>query len=217
MAGLYNGVFAMRDTTTGSIWTHFDGSVLTGPLAGTGIRLELKPLVHTTWDEWRALHPDTLVPIWETGFEDRYRSVDPGTGGLNPRFRSTLLNTDERLPENQLVLGAGVGDSYRAYVLDEFGGALTVIPDVLGGHPIVVFMDPATDFALAYSAVVDDQILDFRAEDGVIRDSSGSAWSITGEAVAGPYSGTRLQFVSSFVTEWYGWAAYYPDTEIYGR
>ena len=39
----------MRDCQTGSLWTHFDGSVLQGPLAGTGVALDLQPLVHTTW------------------------------------------------------------------------------------------------------------------------------------------------------------------------
>lgn len=207
----------MRDDQTGSVWTHFDGTVLTGPLADTGIRMELLPVIHTTWEEWRDLHPDTLVPIWNTGYEDRYRELEPGGGGLSPRFQSTLLNSDDRLAENQLVVGAGVGDAFRAYVLDEYGDSLTVIPDVLGGHPIVVFADAGSDFGIAFSAVIDDRILDFDVADGVILDATGTTWDITGLATTGPLAGAQLQFVTSFVTEWYGWAAYYPSTEIYGR
>ena len=48
-AGLYNGLFVMSDRATGSVWTHYDGTVLQGPLAGQGIAMTIKPMAHTTW------------------------------------------------------------------------------------------------------------------------------------------------------------------------
>ena len=215
--GLYNGVFVMRDRQTGSLWTHFDGSILQGPLAGTGVSLELQPLVHTTWAEWLAIHPDTLVPEWDTPYTDRYRDVTPGGGGIRGAFQESLLNEDDRLETGELVLGAGVGSDFRAYVLDDFPDGLTVLADELGGFPIVVFLDPDDSFGLAYSAAVEGTLLEFHIDDGLIVDNEGSAWNISGTAIEGPRTGTALQFVTSFVTEWYGWVAYYPDTSIYGR
>ena len=217
MNGLYNGVFVMRDRQTGSLWTHFDGSVLQGPLAGTGVALDLQPLVHTTWAEWLAIHPDTLVPEWETPYTNRYRDVTPGGGNLGRAFQESLLNDDDRLERGQLVLGAGVGADFRAYVLDDFSGQLSVLADELGGFPIVVFLNPDDSFGLAYSAEIDGTVLEFRVEGEMIIDDEGTTWDIAGNAIAGPRAGTSLQFVTSFVTEWYGWAAYYPDTSIYGR
>lgn len=79
---------------------------------------------------------------------------------------------------------------------------------------MVVFADASTDFGLAYSAVVDGETLDFEVVDGEYVDATGSVWNQTGLAVTGPFAGTRLQYVTSFVTEWYGWAAYHPGTEI---
>jgi hypothetical protein len=38
-----------------------------------------------------------------------------------------------------------------------------------------------------------------------------------GRALTGPYSGAVLPFATSFVSEWYGWSAYFPETTIYGR
>jgi hypothetical protein len=207
----------MRDDQTGSIWTHFDGTVLTGPLTETGVRMDLRPLIHTTWEDWTALHPNTLVPIWNTGFEDRYRDVEPGRAGISPRFEDTLLNVDDRLPENELVLGAGVGDSFRAYPLATLPAEVAVTADELGGHPIVVFSDTSADYALAFSAVVDDEVLSFRVEDGRIIDDRGTEWDSTGRAISDALADTQLQFVTSFVTEWYGWSAFYPDTDIYGE
>ena len=45
----------------------------------------------------------------------------------------------------------------------------------------------------------------------------GTRWDASGAAVSGPLAGTTLEFITSFVTEWYGWAAYHPDTTIYGE
>lgn len=217
MNGLYNGVFVMTDRQTGSLWTHFDGQVLQGPLVDTGTRLQLKPLVHTTWEEWLELYPNTLVPEWDTPYTDRYRDVTPGGGGLGPAFQDSLLSEDPRLDIGELVLGAGVGDDFTAYVLADFPNELNVVPDTLGGFPIVAFLDPSEHFGLAYSATVDGVVLEFSVVDGAIVDNEGTTWDITGMATDGPRAGTSLQFVTSFVTEWYGWAAYYPTTSIYGR
>ena len=104
--------------------------------------LDLQPLVHTTWAEWLAIHPDTLVPEWETPYTNRYRDVTPGGGNLGRAFQESLLNDDDRLERGQLVLGAGVGADFRAYVLDDFSGQLSVLADELGGFPIVVFLNP---------------------------------------------------------------------------
>ncbi len=115
------------------------------------------------------------------------------------------------------MLGAGVGSDFRAYVLDDFDQGLTVVQDQLGGFPIVVFLEPEDSFGLAYSAVVDGAERTFTVDAGAVIDDQGTVWDISGRAVSGPDEGAVLQFVTSFVTEWYGWVAYYPDTTIYGR
>ena len=207
----------MKDRQTGSIWTHYDGSVLVGPLADSDIKLEVQPLVHTTWEEWLALYPDSLVPEWETPFTSRYREVTPGGGSIGAQFQRTILHTDDRLEDNELVLGAGVGEDFRAYPLADFDEGLTVISDELGGFPVVVFLDADASYGLAFSAVVDGTPLAFTVEDGDIVDNEGTVWDISGNATDGPRAGAELQYVTSFVTEWYGWVAYYPETSIYGE
>ena len=214
--GLYNGLFVMADRQTGSVWTHYDGSILTGPLAEQGIALELQPIVHTTWSNWLVTYPDTTVLDWYPEFEARYRSIKPGRGGLGPQFLATILNWDDRLSENELVLGVNAGSEYRAYVLAEFGSGLQVIEDTLDGIRIVVFLEPGTDFGLAFEAAVDGERLYFAVEGDQIIDSEGTRWDISGRAVSGPQAGSQLRYVTSFVTEWYGWAAYHPQSSIYG-
>ena len=164
-SGLYNGLFVMTDAQTGSIWTHFDGTVLQGPLAGMGVEMDLLPIAHMRWDDWLAEHPDTLVPIWETGFEDRYREVTPGGGGLSPYFESTLIHADDRLGISELVLGVNVGDEYRAYVLAAvaYEGPVA-IADTLAGFPIVVFADATGSYGLAFCALLEGEVLEFAVD-----------------------------------------------------
>ena len=65
---------------------------------------------------------------------------------------------------------------------------------------------------------VDGRVLDFEraGEAGSIVDvQTGSRWSSAGLALEGELAGVQLTFVTSFLTEWYGWAAFHPDTVIY--
>ena len=216
MAGLYNGLFVMADRQTGSVWTHFDGTVLQGPLAGQDIALTIEPMAHTTWEKWTEAHPNTLVLDWYDEFAGGYRDVTAGRGGLSGLFVDTLVNDDDRLPGNELVLGAGVGTDFRAYVLADAGDGLTVINDELGGAPIIVVLDPSTFFGLAFSATVNGESRTFNADRDELIDDTGTSWTFEGVAIDGPEAGMSLDFVTSFVSEWYGWAAYHPDTGIYG-
>ena len=214
VAGLYEGLFVMSDRLTGSIWTHYDGTVLQGPLAGTGTRLDIQPLVHTLWADWLEQYPDSLVTERVPGFIDRYRPIQPGRRGLSGEFLETLRSLDDRLPENELVVGVDNNGAAIAYVLADLPDGPAVIAGELGGLDIVVFADASLSFGLAYSAVVDGETLQFAVDDGLFVDSWGSTWDQTGVAVGGPLAGTQLDYVTSFVTEWYGWAAYHPGTEI---
>lgn len=199
------------------MWTHYDGRVLTGELAEQDLHLQIEPIIHTTWADWVALYPQTTVLDWYPEFAGRYRTIEPGRGGLGPQFQRTLLNIDERLPGNELVLGASLGSAERAYVLADFGNQPTVLHDTLGEQPIVIFLDGENTFALAYSSVLDGEVLQFSMNAETIVDASGTQWDSTGRALDGPLEGSQLDFVTSFVTEWYGWAAYHPGTSIFGR
>ena len=208
----------MADRQTGSIWTHYDGSVLTGPLAGSEIQLDHIPLVHTTWAEWLAERPESLVLDWYDEYRAQYSDMAGlriGNSWFGKEFQDTLLHEDDRLDRTEIVLGAGIGDEMRAYVLGDLPDGLSVVHDTLAGYPIVVFTEPASLYGLAFSATVNDTLLEFIVKDGQIFDSRGTTWDRAGFGVDGPLGGTQLQHVTSFVSEWYGWVAFYPETTIY--
>lgn len=194
VAGLYNGLFVMADRQTGSVWTHFDGTVLNGPLANQNIRLEISLLAQTTWADWVESYPETLVLDWYPEFASRYRDdLVPGRGGLGPQFQQTLLNWDDRLPENELVLGVGIGEEFRAFVLADFDDGLTAVHDTLADTPIVIFIDKSSNYGLAFVPQLDGELIELTAVDGTINDNLGNEWDLNGTAVAGPNSGAQEQ------------------------
>ena len=205
----------MKDDITGSVWSHLDGVALRGLAEGT--RMEFLPLLHATWEEWLSLHPDTLVLSEDTLWKGRYRDRRIGGGGLGRSFVESLTHWDSRLPQATLVLGAESHGLHRAYplkVLDAHGG---VVNDDIGGAPVVAWYSEEAVSAMAFSRAVGSKTLEFRSLGGgeFQDDETGSVWDLQGLAVSGPLAGSRLSYVVSFITEWYGWAAFHPKTEIY--
>ena len=87
------------------------------------------------------------------------------------------------------------------------------------GVPLVILADTEGEPSLAYHrALTDGRVLDFeRGDDGSLRDTqTDSHWTSSGLATSGELEGVQLTFVTSFLSEWYGWAAFHPDTTIEG-
>ncbi len=56
---LWNRNLVMVDSETGSLWSHFLGKAMSGPLKGRRLQAILSEL--TTWGEWRREHSETTV------------------------------------------------------------------------------------------------------------------------------------------------------------
>jgi len=210
--GLKQGVLIRIDRETGSIWTHLDGKAIQGPMKGK--RMTMIPLPQMTWGEWKKSLPDTLMLSQDTPFANRYRPVR--IARYNQREAGF---GDDRLASNALVIGVEVNGAFKGYPVDEIG-RVGVVNDTLSGQPIVIVHDSAAQSGLAFSRVVNNQVLEFynNANEGLeLRDrATNSTWEIQGLAVQGSLKGARLDFVSSFISEWYGWSGYHPETDIYG-
>ena len=149
--------------------------------------MQFIPLVHTTWEEWQVLHPDTVVLSDDTAFRSRYRDVRLGVP--NRRRTQEFLSGDDRLASEALVLGVVIGDSYVAYPLDALAATNGVLADSVDGTDIIVFYDAKAESAIAFSGVVNGEVArfepvagqGFRARD----DVTNSTWDFTGRAVDG--------------------------------
>ena len=210
--GLLQGVFTMVDRQTGSLWTHLDGHAIRGPLQGD--RLTMVPAPQTTWGKWKEDYPNTLVLSPDTPFRDRYRPVRIGVFN-----RTEDLYGDDRLPSNTLVVGVEVGGEFRAYPIEDLTESGGVANDEIAGLPVLVIYDEGSRTGVAFSRDQDGQALEFErgaGPDFVVMDrQTGTQWDRHGKAVSGPLQGGSLHFVASFISEWYGWSAYHPDTELF--
>ncbi len=217
LRGMYNGSMLLGDTSTESLWSPFTGVALAGAMRGAV--LERLPLSQCHWREWLAMHPTTMVLYAEQASrEGRGSQLSPGSPGVPPKMRATLVRPlDERLPHNTLVLGVEHGANARAYPLDALARIGPVLNDSLGGAETVVRCRPGTLQALAFHRRVGDRVLVFGHSEtgGVYDEQTGSVWNEMGEAVSGPLAGTQLVYLESGVGEWYEFAAYHPDTEIF--
>jgi hypothetical protein len=210
--GLRQDVFLMVDRETGSIWTHLEGKAIEGPM--TGEQLAMLPMPLMTWEEWQKSSPDTLVLSPDTEFADNYRPVQ--IARYNQREDQF---GDDRLASNALVVGVEENGNYLGYPVEVVKEAGGVINDLFSGEPLLVIFNSESVTGLAFSRNVDGQVLEFYngADQGLeLRDrNTGSLWDIHGQAVDGPLAGSTLNFVPSFISEWYGWSAYHPETGIY--
>jgi hypothetical protein len=204
----------MWDDATGSVWSHLDGVALGGPSAGR--QLEILPLQTTTWGAWVEAYPETTVPEIDTIWRAAYREPVLGRDSLTALFLDTLGELDERLDRGELVIGVLAGAEALAFPIESSLEDAPMQAEV-GGVPVVVLEDDDGIPSLAYHrALSDGRVLDFRREGGGIVDvQTGSIWNASGRAVSGELAGVQLTFVTSFFTEWYGWAAFHPETSIY--
>lgn len=230
--GLYNGVVTLCDRESGSVFLQADGRFVKGTL--TGKRLKHVPVLDTTWGQWKKLHPETTVMSPETAYKQFYRPIDMpeprGRDRLSPFFIATITRGDLRLGQFEKVLGVALTATdeitaktgFRAYPLKAVQDAGNVVNDTAGDLSLAIFLEPATQTAVAVSRKLEGRTLTFEArKDGetpaIFDRETGSRWNLAGKAESGPLAGKSLTLLVGNLSQWYGWAAYFPETTIYGR
>ena len=204
----------LYDHQTDTLWSQFLTEAVEGPLDGT--RLELLPAQLTTWERWSMEHPDTLLL-------DRSLSGGPRVDPYYDYYLGSAAgiqgetNPDGRLPPKELVVGLDWGERARAYDFSSLLAA-SVVNDTYNDEAIVVVFDPDSALSAVYSRTpADGRVLTFEPDQQAMRDvETGSTWSLlSGSARAGPLMGERLRQLRSFVSFWFAWSDFYPDTELY--
>ncbi len=201
---LYKQSFVMYDRKTESLWVHVTGKAEVGPRKGD--QLAFIPSTVTTWAQWKASYPNTLVlPGYRRGgFMGTYRGVSSGRGlGLSVlvRFKAKLYPY-AALKKNPLV------------------------NDQFNGEDVLVFYSEKAGTATAWGRELDGKSLKFQVsnrtdEQGnrLLRDEqTQSLWSwLTGKAVEGPMKGQLLKQLSYNPILNNRFKGFYPDGPIFGQ
>jgi hypothetical protein len=218
----------MYDRQTESWWQQFVGKGIVGRHAGATLKKIPSSIV--AFEDFSASHPKGRVLSRETGFSRPYgRNPYAGYDNIDqsPLFQ---VKSDPRLPPMERVLSVSAGGRHRVYPLSLLEKHLVVNAEI-AGVPYVVFTKPGMvspldnasihegrpiPAAAAFDRRVAGRVFEFTFEGGRIVDrSTGSAWSIFGEATAGPLKGQRLASIAeSGVHFAFAWLAFNPDSEI---
>ena len=218
-AGVVGGNEVFQDRETGSHWQQSSLQATSGPL--TGEHLELYPFLLTNWAEWHRLHPDTVVLKPLPGYADRIperneliRQGLSGQGSAPPG----VLRVDDRLKPKTMVLGLAVEGSDEAFPLSVLRQA-RVINLEMGGKPVLVVHQPASDTSTAFVARAKGMPLKFvsaNAEATQLVDSqTNSRWNAYGLCISGALKGTQLTSLILEPEYWFAWSEFHPETAIY--
>ncbi|MDX8403522.1 MAG: DUF3179 domain-containing protein [Mariprofundaceae bacterium] len=132
---LYQSDVLLYDHKTESLWSQLMLQAVAGPRAGE--KLNRYPLRHTTWKEWKLLHPKTLVLSRHTGYHRNY-TKNPYAGYENTKMLYfNVSNRDSRLHPKAWVAGIVLNSKARAWSLEAVKKK-QAIHEVWQGIPLVI-------------------------------------------------------------------------------
>lgn len=228
---LYESNKLMYDRQTRTLWNQFTGRPVLGELAARDIRLELLPVVVTTWAEWRTQHPDTDVLDIDTGFDRPYGEY----AAYADYFASddTLFPVSGQggpLPPKTRVYGLDVDGVARAYPVADLA-AEGAVNDAIGETPVVLVASRGTITVSAPDRDLVERSYEAGAEvrayargtetfrpgrePDLLLDAAGGEWRLTEEALIGP-DGRRAPRVQGLLAYWFAWLQFHPVSTVYG-
>lgn len=203
---LLDNSFLLYDLQTDSLWCQVTGRAVLGPHKGK--ELERLPVTHTTWGEWKFLHPETLVLAKPPEKIERYRQ---------DKFQ-------DYYERNQIRFGLSVclERAQKLYPLDQLEET-PVVNDLLGDLPLLVVFHAPSQTAVAYDRRVGESSLSFEhvetsPADVILRDvDTGGTWSgLRGRLLPGGGEGPaalRPVVSSQFAVQ--HWQRHFPQGSIY--
>ena len=223
---LYRSNKIMYDRETLSLWNQETGQPVIGELADSGIQLNFFPTLLTTWGEWTDEHPDTTVLALDTGVSQpgSYFPEDNPNATYYEYFNTpgTMFPVwirDDSLEAKDVVLGVKIGEATKAYPVSVLQ-VERVVNDTLGETNVVVLGSEISQAAKAYER--GDQ--EFSRVEGdtstgvpmKLVDQSGHVWDVTEESLVNASDSSQtLPRIPTHSSFWFGWYAFYPDTELY--
>lgn len=218
-AGVVGGNEVFKDEQTGSRWQQSSLEAISGPLQGQ--HLKLYPFLLTSWGEWHRLHPGTLVLKPLPGYADRIAAsnarIKQGLTGEGSAPNGVTYH-DDRLKPKTMVLGLEVAGASTAYPLETLR-QIRVINQALGGTPILVVHQPASDTTTAFMARVRGRTLSFAAANADVSEltdrQTGSKWNPYGTCLSGRLKGAVLTPLILEPEFWFAWSEFHRDTAIY--
>jgi hypothetical protein len=141
----------------------------------------------------------------------------------DPRF-VTVEDADSWLEPQEPVILFLVGDDARAYPI-QIVMWHEIVNDMVGGVPVVVTFCPLCNTAIAFERTVDSKELTFgttgrlRFSNLIMYDRQTESWwqQATGEAIAGEFTGKKLDFRPASIVSWDDFKSAHPNGKVLSR
>jgi hypothetical protein len=185
-------------------------------------------MIETTWEQWKAMYPDSEVMTKETGFARFYSGFAYGESYLTDEnyLLFPVKNENERLPGKTKVHAVipgrvtGEDEEVRVFAKNEMGDGINVINEDYLNLKIVAAGGSEYNFLVSFHRdLVDGSILTFDPIQGqlpiLMSDGEGNEWNVFGEAVSGPRKGQKLQPTNSYNGYWFAVADMFPNACFY--
>jgi hypothetical protein len=229
---LYRSNKLMYDRQTRSLWNQLTGEPVLGPLAETAAKLELLPVVLTTWRAWREEHPGTTVLSLDTGHERPYVHGMPyGDYFAAPGTMFPVWQRSKLLADKSRIYALRVNGVPKAYPLEALIRERVVNDTLAGQEVVLIAAGPEVETAVTgrtggearYASGAEVRAYrrggnTFRphAQPARVSDARGRPWRVTEDALVDG-DGTRLERLPGHLAYWFGWFAFFPKTLVHGR
>ncbi len=192
-----NDNMIMVDLETNTTWVQLIGEGEGGALSGAS--LDQIAAIWTDWKTWRRAHPDTTTIELTRTTEKFSHSPD------------YMNSPSERARFAELQWGLTRGDVTYSWPFIELAQQ-QVVNDLFGEQPVLIFFDVRDCTVTAFDRRVDNKTLTFQLRGGAPVDlETGSLWDpITGRALSGPLTGSRLEPVAGTISKIRTWNVFHP-------
>jgi hypothetical protein len=141
----------------------------------------------------------------------------------DPRFVS-VEDADSWLEPKEPIILFQIGDDIRAYPI-QIVMWHEIVNDTVGGVPVVVTFCPLCNTAIAFERTVESKELTFgttgrlRFSNLIMYDRQTESWwqQATGEAIAGEFTGKKLDFRPASIVSWDDFKSAHPNGKVLSR
>lgn len=199
---LINSNLVMYDRASESYFSQIAATGITGEHRGR--TLDEVDVTWTTWEHWRAAHPDTRVLSDRTGYlrnysQDPYGGYDPPTGYYAQNGAIfPLMHESSRHHAKRMVVGARTAERSVYFVLDELAR-----DRVQATESFLAVYDPTLITGQIYATPGDEALAPEPAPGGMYR--------LNGESYAADE--LPLERVVPVESFFFAWIAFYPESE----
>jgi hypothetical protein len=206
----------MYDKETMSLWNTLMGEPVVGPLADSGIQLERRAVVTTTWGAWKKKHPETTVLSLKTGHR---RNYDEGVAYAeyfgSDEVMFNVPSFDNRIKKNKaevlsLIIAPPKMEPKPVAVAISKLAAEPVVNLDINGVSVVILTDPS-----GANRVYERGSIAFKSWNGetAVIDSTGQTWTVSEDSLTHD-SQPPLYRLPAHRAFWFGWINAFPGAEL---